>query len=190
MNLCDCSPEQLAELLRNFYIDVRKKDGTSYKLSALKSIRFGLSRHFSRELEIDIIHDPLFKRANEVFHAVTVDMKRKGLAKVDHTPPIEPEDLKQMYCSVALNPNTPVGLQQKVWFDVMFFLCRRGRENLRTMTTTSFSMKTDRTGTYVYQAQDELDKNHRESADPLESNTDGRKYEVPGTIFTNIILNM
>jgi hypothetical protein len=85
---------------------------------------FGLSIHFSRELEIDIIHDPLFKRANEVFHAVTVDMKRKGLAKVDHTPPIEPEDLKQMYCSVALNPNTPIGLQQKMWFDVMFFLCR------------------------------------------------------------------
>jgi hypothetical protein len=82
-----------------------------------------------------------------------------------------------------------VGLQQKVWFDVMFFLCRRGREkeNLRTMTKTSFGMKTDRTGTDVYQAQD---KNHRESADPLESNTDGRMYEVPGTIFTNIILNM
>lgn len=128
--------------------------------------------------------------ANEVFHAVTVDMKRKGLAKVDHTPPTEPEDLKRMHCSVALNPNTPVGLQQKVWFDVMFFLCRRGRENLRTMTKTSFGMKTDRTGTYVYQAQDELVKNNRESADPLESNTDGRMYEVPGTIFTNIILNM
>ena len=40
VNLCDCSPEQLAEILRNFYIDVRKKDGTSYKLSALKSIPF------------------------------------------------------------------------------------------------------------------------------------------------------
>ena len=38
VNLCDCSPppEQLAELPRNFYIDVRKKDGTSYKLSAFK----------------------------------------------------------------------------------------------------------------------------------------------------------
>ena len=38
VNLCDCSPppEQLAELPSNFYIDVRKKDGTSYKLSALK----------------------------------------------------------------------------------------------------------------------------------------------------------
>ena len=95
-----------------------------------------------------------------------------------------------MYCSVALNPNTPVGLQQKMWFDVMFFLCRRGGKNLKTMTKTSFGMKTDRTGTYVHQAQDGLDKNHRESADPLESNTDGRMYEVPGTIFTNIILNM
>ena len=98
-----------------------KKDGTSYKLSALKGIRFGLSRHFSRELEIDIIHDPLFKLANEVFHAVTVDMKRKGLAKVDPPPPrIEPEDLKQMYCSVALSPNTPVDLQQKCGFTSCF----------------------------------------------------------------------
>ena len=54
-----------------------------------------LSRHFSQELEIDIIKDPIFQKANDMFSAVSVDLKRKGLAKVDHIESIEPEDLKQ-----------------------------------------------------------------------------------------------
>jgi hypothetical protein len=33
---------------------------------------------------------------------------------------------------------------------------------------------------YVYQHVDELDKHHRENADPNRSGTDGRMYSVPG----------
>ena len=64
-----CSSElQLSAMLVNFYADARKKNGEHYKISALKSIRFGLARHFSSEHGIDIIKDPTFKRANEVLH--------------------------------------------------------------------------------------------------------------------------
>jgi hypothetical protein len=40
-------------------------------------------------VKIDIIKDPLFK-----METISVDLKDKGLAKVDHTEAIEPEDLK------------------------------------------------------------------------------------------------
>ena len=62
-------------------------------------------------------------------------MKKKGYGGVEHFPPMDQEDLKTLYTDChALNSNTPVGLQNKVWFEIMFYLCRRGRENLRTMT--------------------------------------------------------
>ena len=177
-----CSSElQLSAMLVNFYADVRKKKGAHYKLSALKSIRFGLARHFSSEHGIDIIKDPTFKRANEVFYAVCVGLKRAGLGKVDHTPSLEENDLKYIYCSTTMSAKTPTGLQHETWFDIMYFLCRRGRENLSTMTKDTFKVATDSHGReYVYQHKDELDKNHRENVDSNQSVTEGRMYVVPG----------
>ena len=133
IDLHDCTPEQLAPLLRSLL----------YKLSALKSIRFGLSRHFSQELEIDLINDPIFQKANDMCSTVSVDLKRKGLANVDHTESIEPEDLTKLYTSLTLSPHTPEGLLHKCWFDVMFFLCRRGREHLREMKKDTFKFAKD-----------------------------------------------
>ena len=44
-----------------------------------------------------------------MFSAVSVDLKRKGLVKVDHTESIEPEDLKKLYTSLTLSPDTSEG---------------------------------------------------------------------------------
>jgi hypothetical protein len=83
---------------------------------------------------IDIISDPEFSGSKKVFKAKVTDMK-KGFGSINHKPPITPEDLKKLYDPnhVLFNRNMPCGLQMKVWFDFMFYLCRRGRENLRTM---------------------------------------------------------
>ena len=192
-----CSSElQLSAMLVNFYADARKKKGAHYKLSALKSIRFGLARHFSSEHGIDIIKDPTFKRANEVFYAVCVGLKRAGLGKVDHTPSLEENDLKYIYCSTTMSAKTPTGLQHETWFDIMYFLCKRGRENLSTKTKDTFKVATDSHGReYVYQHRDELDKNHRENMDPIgadQSVTEiciqGKKTSYSNLHFTNTIL--
>jgi hypothetical protein len=122
------SLEDLAKLISCFYVEARKKDGSKYKLSSLKAMRFGLCRHFSQELDIDIVKDPAFKKASDVFTAVTVQLKREGLRKVDHTLSLEPDELKHIYNSTVMNVNTPVGLLNKVRFDIMFHLCPRDRE--------------------------------------------------------------
>ena len=63
--------------------------------------------------------------------------------------------------------------------DVMFFLCRRGRENLRAMNKTTVAIRKDAQGReYVYQATDELNKNHREGTDS--SITEAHMYAVEG----------
>lgn len=173
------SPEALNDVLEKFYAAARKVDGTFYKLSALKGIRFGLSRHFQKEMAIDIIKNDKFKKANDMFKAVTVKLKRKGLGSIEHTQSLDEEDLQKLYGSVAMDTKTPCGLQNKVWFDIMFFLCRRGRENLRAMNKTTFEIGKDSKGReYVYQRTDELDKNHREVTDS--SVTEAHMYAVQG----------
>ena len=191
VNLDTYSTAELSALLVNFYADARKKSGEHCKLSALKSIRFGLARYFKGERNIDIIKDAEFRKANDSFQAVSVGLKRNGLAKVEHTLPLEENELKMIYCSAALNTGTPVGLQQKCWFDIMYFLCRRGRENLRAMKKTTFQVAKDNHGReFVYQHVDELDKNHRENADSNQSVTEGRMYAVPGKEAIGKFLNM
>ena len=79
--------------------------------------------------------------------------------KTEHHPEIEPEDLIKLYKSIDIW--TPVGLQEKVWVDIMRFFIRRGVENLREMTKSTFGTGTDASGKqFVYQMTDEYDKNH------------------------------
>ena len=90
----------------------------------------------------------------QTVYATITDMKKKGFAAVEHKPVICQEDLVKLYdvTNVALNPNTPTGLLNKTWFDVMMYLCRRGRENLREMTRDTFLVQVDGSGRrYVMQ---------------------------------------
>ncbi|CAC5389215.1 KCTD1_15 [Mytilus coruscus] len=110
---------------------------------------------------------------------------KQGYAKVDHYPDISEEDLQKLYSDDTpfFDVNTPYGLQFKVWFELMLFLCRRGQENLRTMTKDTFRTKKDASGLkYVYQNKDELDKIHRTNTDPFDSVTEGRMYEKKGDL--------
>ena len=105
----------ISNVLKLFYAEARKVDGTSYSKSTLNSLRFGLGRHFKATLGFDIINDPAFAEANKVFGAKCVELKRQGLAKVEHTPPICEEDRKKLYESDVFNQNSPETLQNKVF---------------------------------------------------------------------------
>ena len=175
------SKTELNDLLKSFYANARKKDGIFYSKNSINSIRYGIARYLMAQKEVDIVNDTAFSSSNRVFSASLVELKRVGMAKVNHHPEITKEDLEKLYSS--FNLSTPKGLQQKCFFDIMFHLVRRGRENLRQQTKSTFAFATDsQQRKYVYQAVDELDKNHRENDDPRDSTTDGRMYERPGPL--------
>ena len=173
---------ELCDLLRKFYVSARTKTGELYQKNTLNCIKYGLARHFRSFSGIDIINDPEFTAANAAFKAQGIDLKRQGKATIQHFPEIEPKDLRKLYDSVAKEINTPRGLQRKVWLDVMFYLIRRGRENLRQMTKKTFAVGKDVSGLrFVHQVVGERDKNHRgENDDPEDTVGDGRIYEKPG----------
>ena len=82
------SAHEINDLLKKFYLEARKKDGADYCKSSLTSIRFGLCRHIkSIRPDIDIIKDDEFREANCIFKAKSVELKKKGKARVEHKPP-------------------------------------------------------------------------------------------------------
>lgn len=87
--------KELAQTLKTFYVEARKKDGSSYSMGSLETLRFGLNRHFKSTTGIDIINDVEFNEANKVFTAQCVQLKKDGQAKVQHKPPILDDDLKK-----------------------------------------------------------------------------------------------
>ena len=112
------------------------------------------------------------------FRAAIVELKKIGKDDVQHHQAIEENDIAKLYRSGVFDQNSSTGLQLKVWFELMLYICRRGRENLRELKKDHFVVATDSDGRqYVTQAVDELTKKTRE--DNQSSRTDtGRMYET------------
>jgi hypothetical protein len=98
---------ELAQVLKKFYVEARKKDGSSYSTGSLRTIRFGLKIYLKTVTGFDIINDEGLNEANEVYSAKCVQLKKEGLAKVQHKPPIGNADLKKLYESAVSNTDSP-----------------------------------------------------------------------------------
>ena len=134
---------QLSEILQSFYTALRPIKSTDYSAQSLKCIHSGLNRYMRKEKGIDICNNEQFTRANEVFTSVLVDSKNKGKAVKKSFPPISNIDLERIckhfnYDDVT-KPN-PKRLQQQMIFYIIYYFCRRGRENLYGMTVDTFKL--------------------------------------------------
>ena len=71
----EITTEQLPDALENFYSEITKKkigSGTAeYKNSTLKCIRAGINRYYKSNRSLDIIADPKFIQANEMFKGMS-----------------------------------------------------------------------------------------------------------------------
>ena len=152
---------ELDGLLYQFYLELRKQDGSMYAKNGIRGIRHGVQRHFKKTRNIDIINDSEFTRSSTSYTAQCVVMKKSGLAKVNHKEPLTLVDVKKLYSSGVFDIDNPASLQRKVFFELELYFCRRAMENLRTLTKRSFAVKTDEYGTeYVELDIEEFEKNH------------------------------
>lgn len=174
--------DDLPAILSQFYTELRKKDGEGeYKTSTLKCIRAALNRYFKEKRSLDILSDARFIKTNEMFKGVTRVAKREGRGEVNSRPPIEAEDLQRIttyFTNNLAGPPNAKHLQEIVLFHIIYYMGRRGRQNLRGMQKDTFAIATDASGKrYIYQAKKELDKNHKE--DDMSPNNQARVYEDP-----------
>ena len=161
--------KDLAQVLKSFYGEARKKDGSSYSMGSLKTLGFGLNRHFKAVRGVDIMNEEEFSKANKVFAAKCVQLKKDGQAKVQHKPPIADADLKKVYESGVFSTDHSKSLLNKVFFEIMLCFCRRGGQNLRQLKRSDFVVKTDSTGAnFVSKVLVELTKNHTEDDEAKE----------------------
>ena len=132
---------------------------------------------------IYIFNDPEFKLSNEMFKAVLKNIKRSGKGSLVHKEIINEEDISKLYSSHILDKNTAQGLQYKVFLNVMFCTCRRGRENLRKMKVSDFVIKVDGQRRCFFQNVARYEtKNHCDIGSEMndEDVQSARIYEIPG----------
>ena len=78
--LYEITDADLPDILFDFYTGVHREDGDMYKLATIKCIRASINRHMKEKCNLDIIQDPHFIKANEMFRAITVESKHQGKA--------------------------------------------------------------------------------------------------------------
>ena len=158
--------DELNTRLSSFYVEARTRSGELYKLTSMMTFRYGLSRFLKKtekHASTDIIEDSEFNESNEMFKVACQMIKKAGKAEINHYPEISEEDRQKLYTSLFFNTQTPVGLYNKVHFDVRYYFSRRGGENMDTLTKDSFIVGVNaKTGRVCVKKVDELTKNHRE----------------------------
>ena len=138
------SPEVLSERLKKFYQELRKSPTEHYSASAHLFIRAAIDRYLNTLPEfsgISFVRDSLFKIANKSLSAKLKQLKAQGFAKVQHHPSISPEDIQKCHERKVFSDETPISLLRVNWFNISLHFCRRGRENLRSLTPDSFFVK-------------------------------------------------
>ena len=140
-------------------------------------------RWFQENKNINIITDKGFSKSNLLFKGVQVKGKAEGRGVRRSTVPISDTDLIKLgeYFNIDhMNQPNPRVLQKNVIFNIMYFTCRRGHENLYHMEKDWFKIKViESTGErFIEQCRDELDKNHRDETTNIPN--EGRIYEIPG----------
>ena len=169
-------------ILCDFYSEIKPQKEEDYSVQTLKCLRSGLNRWYRKERGIDIVNDTSFVQSNEMLKAVQVESKKNGKGVRKSYPPISSIDLEKIaeyFSHDHVSKPEPRRLQQNMVFYIIYFFCRRGQENLYTMTKETFSYIVDHDGTEYFKQQiDEMDKNHGPS--DYNMTNEGRMYATGG----------
>ncbi|XP_038077805.1 uncharacterized protein LOC119745502 [Patiria miniata] len=154
------SPGELCQFLQEFYADVRQPDGRRYTRHSMFAMRHVLQNHFQNVLQADILNDPTFGPANDVFDAIDCEVMDISVSQHAQQAPwnawerkkkernvhiISKEDMDKIRSSYLTDCTSPKGLQNTVFLNVMLHFCctTYGRWNLRDMKKSNFAVMTD-----------------------------------------------
>ena len=122
------------------------------------------------------MQDLEFMQANKVFTGRLRDNKEKGHDKTQPRVAIEKEDLEKLfivYFLEGINNNNTEVLLHKVFFDIIYYTGRHGKEGLRNLTKDSFTIKKGPDGAdYIEMTYNEkTKKNQGEATSTLVNST-------------------
>ena len=139
----------------------------------MQAIKYGIHKYFQTK-GMDTNSDN-FSKSEQCFKAMMKKLKREGKGFVKHKNPVSKMDMIKIAESGQLDTDTPSGLQNKVFVDVMVYFGQRGRESLRDMKREDYVLNTDELGNRYFERRDTLTKTRREDED---EEFGGRMYEI------------
>ena len=128
------SPTELNGILRKFFAEVKRNKKTDLTPSALTGIRAAIHRTITGQpisRSINILKDVEFTQANKMFEVVCKSYYKRGNPKPQHKNPIEVGDMEKL--NSYFSNDCPDKLQVFVWFNLCYYLGRRGREGWREL---------------------------------------------------------
>ena len=140
LDLKTVKAEDLAKILRKFYVEVRRQDGTTYQRPSLMGLRAALLRHIRSPLierrDLNIITGEEFSETNRAFEAYLKRLDEQGhLRPQEHKNTLTEEDfhacLQYFYGKAESDPRI---LTQAVWFFLSYRFALRAlesRENIK-----------------------------------------------------------
>lgn len=126
--------------LMNFFVEIRKPNGSKYKLGGLQCIRYGLNR-FTIKFGLDYINDPYFEKVTKLWDQVTSQLDAEGLSEVSHHEPLSETDLKLAYYWCNADSDDPDRLQKRVFMDLVMSLGHLKKCNLAELTSAHFTVR-------------------------------------------------
>ena len=128
------------------YGSVLSKKNQEYSKSGFINLRAGLNRYLRQppfKRTLDLMNDREFTQANQVFSGRIRDNKEKGLDVSQPKEPIDKADMEKLfndYFYKGLEKEDTQVLVHKVFFDLVYYTGRRGKEGLRSLTKNSFNV--------------------------------------------------
>ena len=172
------SKTELDDIMKTYFVSLRKADGSKYQKQSLDGIRYSINRVLAKihgAEAYDLVKDTAFARSREIYFAYCKTLKAEGKNVTRHYDRIPPETIMNIVST--LDPGSPVQLQWLSWIYIMMYFCRRGCENLHLMTKDTFKIeKNVNNRRYIMQAIDEETKNHKQDS---ECAVGGHMYEQP-----------
>ena len=138
------TPVELETVMSKFYPEARTAIANHYKSSSLVNFGHSLNRLLqcvSYDRNINAVKDPAFRQSNETLKTAMRELKALGNGEVDHYPQMPLWDLRRIYSFMSCD--SPRSLADKVQFDIRFYFCHRGCENMHAMTKDAYEVCVD-----------------------------------------------
>jgi hypothetical protein len=147
-------PKLLNDYMAQYFVYIRKQDGSQYQPGSLTNMFHSFSRYlkscryYADDERICILKDDKFEDARMALTCKRRELKKQGLGNRPHrSVPVEEEEEAIMWEKGVLGVSSPFAIQFSLWFYMTLMMGLRGRDEHRSLRFGDVKIKRDPKGT-------------------------------------------
>ena len=142
------SPEDLDEVLRDFYTELKKKDGNDYEPESLRVMQASLDRYLrNKGYAVSIIRGREFAKSNKILKGKAITLRHEGKGtRPNATDALTWEEDEMLWKEGRLGLHTPEVLLNTTWYLVTQHFGLRGRQENYDLRVEHFKFAKDESG--------------------------------------------